>query len=97
MSKHFELMADRLIAAGAEDDEIYRELSNAMDRMGVPFVSFGRYADQPVIVRLFGERGVSFVEGTDVAAKAELAGKIRRRYVPGDTPMPGQSMFETGH
>lgn len=94
MSKEFETLADGLVEAGTPDEDLYRHLSEHMDRNGVQFVSFGRYADQPAIVRLFGERGVGFVEGTDLEAKAALAKKIRRSYAPGLTPLPGESIFE---
>lgn len=54
----FNAVADALIGVGAPAKVKLKVLAATMDNVGVPFMSFQRYLDDPTIVGLFGERGI---------------------------------------
>lgn len=80
MSKSFETIADTLIGQGTDPETIYNKLAEHMDKNGVPMMSLKRYGDQPAIVRLFGERGVTTTTPDRTAVIAPL---LRAAYKPG--------------
>lgn len=86
MYNSFEAIADSLIGKGTDPETIYQKLAAWMDGNGVPLTSFKRYCDQPAIVRLFGERGIS---STACAKMAVIAPLLRAAYKPGQMPLDG--------
>lgn len=82
----FERIADKLTSISPDDDR-YAVLAALMDKVGVPMAALARYADDPTIMRLFADRGVTFttVEAQQKAAKA--AAGLRAIWAPGHTPM----------
>lgn len=55
----FNDLTDKMIMAGATDQELYHDLSKFMDVFGVPMYSYARYRHRATVKRLFNERGVS--------------------------------------
>src|SRR5439155_11827286 len=66
--QQFEVLADRLIAEGADGQTKHDQLAAMMDRVGVPVMSLERYRDDPAIVGLFAERGVRIASQEEMAA-----------------------------
>lgn len=75
MSNDFEIfnaVADALIKVDASDRIKHDVLAATMDKVGVPFMSFERYIEDPAIVALFNERGVRVMTDEEKAATLRM-------------------------
>ena len=57
----FPTVADALIAGGVDDQTKHDVLAALMDHIGVPALVVKRYRNDPAIVALFAERGVTLI------------------------------------
>jgi hypothetical protein len=77
VAETFEELADLLIEGGVRDATVRRVLAAWMDSEGTPSRSAALYADQPVIVALFAERGVLLSPPETPSTEAEFGAAVR--------------------